>query len=170
MMAVMAVSTLAAKTRDEIAFFARVVCDKEQLVQGDSCVVSYVIYSTVPPQQVACKDALKLKNARVRPVRFNREATLCRVREGGRVLYRMVWAQYVVCPSRKGKYKLTPFSFKANFTYYQSSDNPGAGFFYRTPKAVHAKGKATTGKQSLQVTEPPLRSTLEILQSGENVF
>lgn len=169
-LAMMSVSAVVAKTRDELAFFARVHCEKERLVEGDSCLVSYVIYSSVPPSKVECKSSLKLKDAKIRPIRFNREATLRRVVDNGRVVYRMVWAQYMVCPRKKGKYKLTPFHFKANFTYYRSDDSSGPAYFYRTPKAVSTKGKADTGKQTILVTEPPRRTTIEIMESGESIF
>lgn len=159
-----------AKARDEVEFFARVLCDKAQLVEGDSCLVSYVIYSSMPPAEVECKNALKLKGASVRPIRFNREATMRRVSEGGRVLYRMVWAQYVVCPRKKGKYKLSPFRFKALFTYYRHTGPAGFSYFSRRPEIVKTKAKAVSAKQSLVVTAPPRRTTIEIMESGENVF
>jgi len=169
-LATVVVTSVVAKERDEVAFFARVHCDKAQLVEGDSCLVSYVIYSSVPPTKVECKNSLELKGARVRPVRFNREATLRRVAEDGRVLYRMVWAQYVVCPRKTGKYKLPPFRFKALFTYYRPTGPSGFSYFYRRPVTVEAKGKAVSAKQSIVVTEPPRRTTIEIMESGENVF
>lgn len=163
-------SALPAKTREKVTFFARTLCQKAQLAEGDSCLVSCVLYSSVPFTRVECKIPFKLKHAAVRPVRFNRDATVRRVVEDGQVLYRMVWSQHMVRPLRKGKLVLPRSKFKAVFTYYKADARQYFRFFGGRPETVTATETARSPRQCIEVLPPPRRSTQEMMEEGENVF
>ena len=83
-------------------FMAETVLEKSEIHKGDSLLVSVVIYASQPFDQIGTAPELKIKNATVRPLRFRVENTQRRVRRDGRVLYSIVCAQYVVCPSETG--------------------------------------------------------------------
>jgi len=164
------VAALPARKREKVTFFARTYCEKPQLAEGDSCLVSCVLYSSLPFTRVECKTPFKVKHAAVRPIRFNRQATMRRVVEEGQVLYRMIWSQHMVRPLRRGRLDLPRSKFKAVFTYYKADSARYFGFFGGRPETVTVTQTAQAPKESVEVLPPPRRSTQEMLEEGENVF
>ena len=86
----------AKKIDDGIEFFVQVHTDKEHVKLGDSCTITYLLYSSVPFQQISCDTEFRMKHAQIRQVRFRPENTVQRVMMNGRRYYRMFWSQHVV--------------------------------------------------------------------------
>ena len=66
------------KEKKEVQFFVRTFCDKKEVYQGDSILVSYILFANMPFTQVECKTKMKVKNARSRALNINRHNTLSR--------------------------------------------------------------------------------------------
>ncbi|MBQ8227094.1 MAG: BatD family protein [Bacteroidaceae bacterium] len=159
----------AAKTDDGIEFFVQVHTDKEHVRLGDSCTVTYLLYSSVPFQHVKCNTDFRLKHAKIRTVRFRPENTVQRIVMNGRRYYRMFWSQHVVCPQKEGRLKLPARTFKAKYNLYQTYTD-GNGYYFGTPKKVEVKKQAANKPLPLTIEPTPRRTTLQMLQSGSGVL
>ena len=140
-------------------FMAETVLEKSEIHKGDSLLVSVVLYASQPFDQVGNAPELKVKNATVRPLRFRVENTQRRVRRDGRVLYSIVCAQYVVCPSETGTYVVPPLKIEGAYRVYQQAQTPFDDFFGVPRKYVTVKAKAATEKVSFETTPKPLRTS-----------
>lgn len=156
---------------DAADFFVRLIPDREAVYTGDSMMVSVVLYSAYPVAKAESVNDFSVKGkCGVRRLPINRDATVGRVRENGRVYYTMVWAQYVLAPAKTDTYTVPAQKFKA--TLQQVVRMPdlfdqmmGARPEYREHK-VSASSKALTFK----ATDKPLRTTQEVLRSGGTVL
>lgn len=162
-------SLSAKKTNDGIEFFVQVHTDKEHVKLGDSCIVTYLLYSSVPFQQISCDTEFRMKHAQIRQVRFRPENTVQRVVMNGRRYYRMFWSQHVVCPQKDGRLSLPVRSFKARYQLYQTYTD-GNGYYFGTPQKKEVKKKARNTATSLIITPAPRRTTLQMLESGSGVL
>lgn len=162
-------SLTARKSDDGIEFFVQVHTDKEQMNMGDSCTVTYLLYSSVPFQQVKCDTEFRPKHAGVRTVRFRPESTVQRVVMNGRRYYRMFWSQHVVCPRKEGRLKLPVRTFKAKYHLYQTYTD-GNGYYFGTPQKIEVTKKAKNDADTLNVSPAPHRTTLQMLESGNGVL
>lgn len=162
-------SLSAKKTSDGIEFFVQVHTDKEHVKLGDSCTVTYLLYSSVPFQQISCDTEFRMKHTQIRQVRFRPENTVQRVVMNGRRYYRMFWSQHVVCPQKDGQLSLPVRSFKARYQLYQTYTD-GNGYYFGTPQKKEVKKKARNTTTSLIITPAPRRTTLQMLESGSGVL
>lgn len=151
-------------------FMAETVLEKSEIHKGDSLLVSVVIYASQPFDQIGTAPELKIKNATVRPLRFRMENTQRRVRRDGRVLYSIVCAQYVVCPSETGTYVVPPLKVEGAYRIYQQTQTPFDDFFGVPRKYDAVKAKAVTEKVSFQTTPKPLRTTRDAIRQGGAVL
>ena len=151
-------------------FMAETVLEKSEIHKGDSLLVSVVIYASQPFDQIGTAPELKIKNATVRPLRFRMENTQRRVRRDGRVLYSIVCAQYVVCPSETGTYVVPPLKVEGAYRIYQQAQTPFDDFFGVPRKYDAVKAKAVTEMVSFQTTPKPLRTTRDAIRQGGAVL
>ena len=142
-LSLLSLSAFADKKPAEV-FMAETVLEKSEIHKGDSLLVSVVLYASQPFDQVGNAPELKVKNATVRPLRFRVENTQRRVRRDGRVLYSIVCAQYVVCPSETGTYVVPPLKIEGAYRVYQQAQTPFDDFFGVPRKYVTVKAKAAT--------------------------
>ncbi len=159
----------AKKIDDGIEFFVQVHTDKEHVKLGDSCTVTYLLYSSVPFQQISCDTEFRMKHAQIRQVRFRPENTVQRVMMNGRRYYRMFWSQHVVCPQKDGRLQLPVRKFKALYHLYQTYTD-GNGYYFGTPQKKEIKKKAHNSASSVTIAPAPRRTTLQMLESGSAVF
>lgn len=151
-------------------FMAETVLEKSEIHKGDSLLVSVVIYASQPFDQIGTAPELKIKNATVRPLRFPVENTQRRVRRDGRVLYSIVCAQYVVCPSETGTYVVPPLKVEGAYRVYQQAQTPFDDFFGVPRKYDSVKAKAVTEKVSFQTIPKPQRTTRDAIRQGGAVL
>lgn len=151
-------------------FMAETVLEKSEIHKGDSLLVSVVIYASQPFDQIDTAPELKIKNATVRPLRFRVENTQRRVRRDGRVLYSIVCAQYVVCPSETGTYVVPPLKVEGAYRVYQQAQTPFDDFFGVPRKYDAVKAKAVTEKVSFQTIPKPQRTTRDAIRQGGAVL
>ena len=151
-------------------FMAETVLEKSEIHKGDSLLVSVVIYASQPFDQIGTAPELKIKNATVRPLRFPVENTQRRVRRDGRVLYSIVCAQYVVCPSETGTYVVPPLKVEGAYRVYQQAQTPFDDSFGVPRKYDSVKAKAVTEKVSFQTTPKPQRTTRDAIRQGGAVL
>lgn len=168
-LSLLSLSAFADKKPAEV-FVAETVLEKSEIHKGDSLLVSVVLYASQPFDQVGNAPELKIKNATVRPLRFRVENTQRRVRRDGRVLYSIVCAQYVVCPSETGTYVVPPLKIEGAYRVYQQAQTPFDDFFGVPRKYVTVKAKAATEKVSFETTPKPLRTTRDAIRQGGAVL
>lgn len=150
----------------EVTFFVRAIPDRREIIIGDSLLVSYVLYSSAPFSRVESNDPVKVKDARVRPLRIDRDATAGRTMENGRTYYTLVWAQYVVTPEQEGEITLPACDFSATLLLYPAPRDPFEAFFGTTGKPREVKAKAKNDKLRLIVKPKPKRTNEELRRQG----
>ncbi len=157
-----------AKDEPEVDFFVRVIAQPEEVIKGDSTLVSYVLYATAPFSTAELlDDDIKVKNARsVRRLIRHRGGGMSKVREEGRVYYTIVGAQYVVATKDVGTLTIPACKFKALFRFRESSGNPLEEFFGRGGRIIEVERKAENEKLKIKVKEKPRRTTLEMMEDG----
>ncbi len=155
-----------AKEKKEVQFFVRTFCDKKEVYQGDSILVSYILFANMPFTQVECKTKMKVKNARSRALNINRHNTLSRSLEKGRPYYTIVWEQYVIVPLDTGIIKLPELHFDATFNMHQTPRSPFESFFGNHTPTITIKATAKNELHILQVLEKPRRTTRELIREG----
>ena len=152
-----------AKDEEGIEFFVRAVPDRAEVIYGDSCLVSYVLYASAPFVKVECKDEVKVKNARVRRLDIRREATSGYVVENGRRYHTLVWAQYVVAPERMGELILPACKFKAVLGVPEPVRDPFEAFLGRR-RVREVEKSAANDKIHIKVKEKPRHTSKELLR------
>lgn len=166
MLGLLPLAGVSATAGDEPEFFVRVHPDRQSVTMGDSCLVSYVLYSSLPFVSVESDTKVKVKHARVRPVGIDRQATASRVVENGRVYYTLVWAQYVVVPGRTGEIVLPACKFKACLWAESRPRSLLEQFWGIRPEGKVVEAKAANKKIKLEVKEKPRRTTKEMMRRG----
>lgn len=160
---------LSAKGRDDVEFFVRAIPDRHTVVAGDSCLVSYVLYSSAPIAEAASDDEVKVRHASLRRIALRRESTAGRVVENGRRYYTLVWAQYVVAPQRMGTVTLPACRFRAVLNVPEAPRDPFEAFF-GTTRSRAVKAEAASAKLDIKVVEKPRRTTQELLRGSGTVM
>lgn len=162
---------LCLQVRAQHEFFARMVPDREHIYAGDSMLLSVVLYATAPIDRVESKTEFSVKGkCRFRPLRINRNATAGRTREGNKVYYTMVWAQYVVAPSEVGTYTVPAQKFKATLQEVTHMPDLFEQMMGARPEYREIPISGTSGAFDIVVKEKPLRTTQEMLRSGVGVM
>lgn len=159
-------SHLVAKDKDDIVFFAQTYCEKTQVEPGDSCLVSYVLYSSVPFSSIQCTGDFKVRNATVRPIIFSRNKTTKIVEQDNRKLYRMVWAQYMVYPKRDGKIKIPAQTFEARFVYHKETMPNYYSIYYGRPSNTLVDKEAVSPRRYILVSEK-LKSAIHLRRGSD---
>ena len=164
------VGCLDAMASDEVQFFARYESERKQLIEGDSCRINLVLYSSLPFRDVICSPQHpKVKGGTLRPVAMgSRAQRLVRLTEG--VFYELVWQQYVVASSKQGAVSLAPITIEGTFAIMEVDPSPFSQFFGSGQREVgQTKVKTRSEKFLLPVVPRPKRTQQEIIQSGGRV-
>lgn len=149
----------------------RIVPDRNEIYAGDSMLVSVVLYASAPIAKAECSTDFSVKGkCHVRKIDINRNATAGRVREGRKIYYTLVWAQYVVAPTRTGSFAIAPQKFKATLQEVVSMPDLFDQMMGAQPKYRELKAEAASDTYNFTVTEKPLRSTQEMMQGGGTVL
>lgn len=148
--------------------FARVYCDYDRLIAGDSCVISYVVYATSPFKMVEKLSKVKVKNGEVRPWTLRRQH-LQRVREQGAVYYALLVEEYVVKTKDVGKFVIAPRDYVVELSIEEYED-PFDAFFAPPSKVRKVKLKGESDRFVLNVVNKPMRTTKQMLRSGLDVI
>lgn len=158
-------SALADKTRQEVETFGRIEARAEQIYRGDSLVVSYVLYASAPFSGIVHDVELKkVKNATFRPVPTVGRLSQNRVRENGKIYYRMVVASYSVAPTGSGDVVMPELTYEALFRFRKSTGSLLEEFFGHGGEVIEQKEKIKIPSLKLSVVEKPRRSTREMME------
>lgn len=145
----------------------RVHYDKKKIYEGDSLLVTVEITGSYPFQEIKVAGPFQMKNCHVRSIQINRDATRRRRYENNKVLYSIVWGQYVITPSKKGRYTLPSLRFDVTFSVARQSESSFEDFFFgKQPEYKTIKVKAYSEKSVFDVVEKPLPTTKDLLKSG----
>ena len=159
----------------EPGFFARIIPDRQQVIAGDSMLVSVVLYAQYPIAEAECTNTLKITSkgkatCKSRRLPINRDATASRTRENGRIYYTLVMDQYVVAPSEATSFSIQPLKFKAKLQEVVSMPDffdqmMGARPEYRTHQV-----STTSDTFTFEASPKPTRSTQEMIRSGATLL
>ena len=166
----MSLNLCAMNTRAEAeeTTFARVYCDYDKIVVGDSCLVSYVIYSSSPFRVIENMSKLKVKNGKVHASPLPRQR-LQRVREQNRVYYALLVEDYVVKTKDVGALILQPRTYEVELTIEEYAD-PFDSFFGPPARVRKVNLKGKCNRLELNVIEKPKRTTKQMLNSGLEII
>lgn len=143
------------------------VQEKEQLHRGDSMLVTYRLRSSLPLNGIRITQAPKLKGQagwRELTAYYPRQR---QVSEQGKTYYLLDIAHFVVAPTAVGTLTISEATFEADvITGQQQSRDPFDFFFGSGIQYTTEKQTVKAPKHTLRITEPPLRSTQEVLQRG----
>lgn len=164
----------ALSAKDEIDFFARYECQKENIIKGDSTIVNVVLYCNQAFEQAQCTTKhpkAKGGSFKLLPQRGLQQQ---RVRLEKGVYYAIVVQRYMVASDEIGSIRLPELDFEGTFVIYDSEERYDPfdpfGFFGRPQRKSHtAKGRCKTESFSLPVIAKPKRSTQEVISSGGRV-
>jgi len=169
LLALLLVLPLAAKDKGELQ--VRIVPDRATAYAGDSMLVSVVLYASAPIAKAECTTDFTVKGkCRLRKLNINRDATASRVREGGKIYYTLVWAQYVVAPAATGNYSIPAQKFKATLQEVVRMPDLFDQMMGVRPEYREYQVTGSSEVFSFKVTEKPLRSTQEMINNGGTVF
>lgn len=164
-------SPLWAQEDKDIDLYARFIPNQEQLYAGDSCLVSVVLYATLPFHQIKGKvEAPKIKGGRARLVAENhRDQERVRTERG--VYYRLILQQYVVGSETTGHINFPQQKYEVELGVYQTSHHPFSFFFETPPQLVKTIGrKIVLPSFKLPVKERPKPSTQEMIRRGTPII
>ncbi len=157
----------AARDKSGVEFFVRVVPNADEVIKGDSTLVSFVFYSTAPVSSATMKpEVLKVKNARVRRLHTGRGYGSSRARENGKIYYTQVGAQFVVATEQLGTLTVPECEFEATFRFRKSSGDPFEEFFGFGGQTVEIKEKAKSEQLKIEVVRRPQRTMREMMREG----
>lgn len=165
------VLTLQVRAANNEQFFARIIPDRDVIYAGDSMLVSVVLYATSPIAKAECSTEFEVKGkCNTRKLNINRNATAGRTREGQHVYYTLVWNQYVVAPTRTGKFVIPTQKFKATLQKVISMPDFFDQMMGAQPQYKNIKVQGSSDAFTFEVTEKPLRSTQEMMRNGKGVL
>lgn len=158
-------SALADKPKQKVETFGRIEARAEQIYRGDSLVVSYVLYSTAPFSGIAQDAKLKkVKNANFRHLPTGGRLSQNRVREDGKIYYRLVVASYSVVPTGNADVVMPELTYEALFRFRKSTGSLLEEFFGHGGEVIEQKEKIKIPSLKLSVVEKPRRSTREMME------
>lgn len=164
-----------AKAKGEITFFAQYECSKPSVTVGDSVVVSLVLYSSHPFQDVHCvTKSCFIKGGHYRRISTRGQRQQQQVRHENAIYYAVVWERFVVGSETLGNISFAPQKFEGKFIVYDSEYEyeplDPFGFFSRPTRKSHlVDASCKTTKFKLPVVARPKRSTQEVISSGGQV-
>lgn len=153
-------------------FFVRIVPQGDNLIVGDSMLVSVVLYASQPIAKAESNSKFDVKGAKcgVRKLPIDRDATASRVREGRNVYYTLVWNEYVVAPKEMGKLTVLAQKFTATLQKVVRMPDLFGQMMGEQPEYKTVKVSATSKPFTIEAKERPLRSTQEMLRQGSGVL
>ena len=149
--------------------FVRVLCDKKQLVEGDSCLLTVVAYAPQPFLVKGSPSRIQVKNGRLRKLPIGRQQ-LQQVVENRYLYYALVCEQYVLHPQKTGRVIVPERNFNLEVHLQERSRDPFDVFFGRPGKVRKVAVKVLSDKFQLEVVEKPKRTMLEMKRSGIQVL
>ena len=164
-----------AKGKDEVRFFARYECSKENVLVGDSVVVNVVLYASQPFQQADCKTKtpkIKGGHSRLLPSRGERQQQRVRLEDG--IYYGIIWERYMVGSDEVESIRFPELQFEGTFIIYEDEYDyeplDPFGFFSRPTRKSHTtEASCKSSTYTLPVVARPKRSTQEVISSGGQV-
>ena len=150
------------KDKGDDRIWVEVVVDKgQEMVIGDSAVVTFVVHSALPIAKIESRPIKSIRNATFRKVRFNRDATAGSYVFRGHVINTLVWAQIVVKPGKTGKVTIPECTYNAELYSVRRKDWFGNDIYGK-----RVKTKAKSAKTTIEVKEKPTRTTEEMDGNG----
>lgn len=154
-------------------FFAEISANRDSIEVGDSCVVSVVLYSSLPFESVeqSPRNIQFSKDLHVTLLATDRAQQLIRTDSGA--YYALVWQHYRVSRNDVGYIVWPQQQFTAELGIYEVVDDGFGGFFSFSPTVrlvEKRKAKCKIPKFSLPVVERLKRSTQDLLRSGRQVM
>lgn len=154
---IFAPSLKAQKQTGEMAV-AQVFADKQAVILGDSCLLTYVVQSSFPILKVTSDDELEdQKHTSFR--RLPTERQMRRTLSPHGITYTLVWSRYVMTPAREGDVKIPRCGFEVQLL------NPR-----KNGKEKTTQVKIKSNELLLSVKPKPVPTTRELLQRGEQVL
>lgn len=145
----------------------RILPDRENIYAGDSMIVSVVLYASAPIAKAECSTDFDVKGkCRIRKLNINRNATASRVREGRKIYYTLVWAQYVIAPEKAGSFSIPSQKFKATLQKVVRMPDLFDQMMGARPEYEELKATSSSEIFKFEVKEKPLRSTEEMMRHG----
>ena len=169
-------SLFAEGTKNE--FFAKVVAQNDSDVyMGDSTIVSVYLFGSAPIGDVQILNSkVQVAGQTVRRLYLGNNLPQSRVRQDGKIYYRVLAAQYSVQGQRRGKVVFPALQLVANLYFQQESGrhrdpffDPFGDFF---SQPTYKKEKVSTRSTSLplEVKDAPRKSIKELGKMGKNVI
>ena len=156
--------------RDEQGlFFVEVMSDKEKVVKGDSCLISFVLYASHPFEVTGVPAKMKVRNASARLLRIGRQP-LQRVVKNDQVYFASVGQQYVVRTDDTGKLTVPESAFAVELSIQEHLVDPFDAFFGQMPPVKKVKLKAKSKKFEVEVVDKPKRTMIQMKQGGLEVI
>ncbi len=162
------VAVVSGRDKASDVFFVQAECQKQELVEGDSCLVVYWLYSAYPLKRVEKADAPRVKGCKVSEVPVRRVQQ--RVRRGRRVYYAVAWQGYRVVPEKVGTYRIPECKYEVVLSRGIASQDPFERFWGRMERYEDVECSAEAPAWELTVKKNPPRTTEEILRSGGTVL
>lgn len=165
-------ATLGLHAEEKETFFVRIVPQGDNLIVGDSMLVSVVLYASHPIAKAESNSKFDPKGAKcsVRKLPIDRDATASRVREGRNIYYTLVWNEYVVAPKQTGKLTIPAQKFTAILQQVVRMPDLFGQMMGERPEYKTVKVSAASKPFTIEAKERPLRSTQEMLRQGSGVL
>lgn len=151
--------------------YAEVVPELNKLYEGDSCLVSIVLYANFPFHRIKSKLLpLQIQGGKARLVGKN-EQHQERVHTPKGEFYRLVLQQYVVGKDTKGVISFPKQRYKVELGIYERVSDPFSFFFGQQSRLVRTLSATVhLSPFSLSVVPRPKRTTNDMLRAGETVL
>ncbi|MGN0086154.1 MAG: hypothetical protein ACI353_01390 [Alloprevotella sp.] len=164
-----AVAPAGARGGEKVRMFAETVCEKAEILEGDSTLVSIIVYADVPFTALECTDkAVKASGAAIR-AQAVRQMQQQVVRDGRRY-YAIVANRLIVRPLKPGELTIPALHFQGSFEIADEPYDPRLYLWGKRPKSHTERQKCRSTKKKLRCVKKPLRTTQEIQRSGGNLL
>ncbi len=160
-------ATMLAEEKIKVELIAEMVTQTENIVVGDSTIVTLMLYSSAPVSKFTIKpEALHVKHAKVRPIKLRYYNNSSRVRKDGKIFYAMAAAQYVISPENRSTLTIPTLNVEATFYFRKTSNTPFADFFGYGGETIEVTQKAKSTSINIPIVDKPKRTTQEMQGSG----
>lgn len=156
---------LMANDKPAVTCFAVITASSEDVILGDSALVTYTIYASSPIHSAKTLKAAQTKNAQLRELPIRRNGTLGRVVRDGKLYYTLVWSQAVLTTRKLGVATIKPAEIEVRFVFRKSSGDVLRDYFNGT-ETFEVKVKAIGQPLKIMVKEKPRRTTVEMIHEG----
>ena len=146
-------------------FFVRVITDRDTIYEGDSLLISVVLYASSPLAQVKAKGTCKTKGKHSLRARTNSQRAIQgQSRIGRQVYHTLIWKQYVMTPKMTGIHCFKSPAFQGVLQKCISMPDWTEQIMGVQPQYKQIEVKAQSEKVYVNVKEKPLRTTQEMMR------